>query len=80
MTVRFAEYVRERETGERKRKVGVWRRVPQPARSVVLRLDSAEVGHGAALPDTPNVRVCGKLEAADAPGLLESSGSTPASS
>jgi hypothetical protein len=71
VTVSFAEYIREeRETGERKRKVAVWRRVPQPPRSVVLRLDAAEVEKGASLPDTPNVRVCGKLEAADAPGLL----------
>jgi hypothetical protein len=70
VTVSFAEYVREeRDTGERKRKSTVWRRVPQPPRSVTLRLDPAEVEKGKALPDTPNVRVCGKLEQADAPGL-----------
>jgi hypothetical protein len=71
VTVCFAEYVREeRETAERKRKVAVWRRVPQQPRSVELRLDANEIERGRALPGTPNVRVCGKLEAADAPGLL----------
>jgi hypothetical protein len=70
VTVSFAEYVREeRDTGERKRKAAVWRRVPQPPRSVVLRLDTAEIEKGKGLPDTPSVRVCGKLEEADAPGL-----------
>jgi hypothetical protein len=70
VTVSFAEYVREeRDTGERKRKVSVWRRVPQPPRSVLLRLDPAEIEQGRGLPDTPGVRVCGKLEQADAPGL-----------
>jgi hypothetical protein len=72
VTVSFAEYVREeRETAERKRKRTVWRRVPQPSRSVELRLDATEIEKGRPLPDTPNVRVCGKLEAADAPGLAE---------
>ena len=70
VTVSFAEYVREeRDTGERKRKSTVWRRVPQPARSVQLRLHAADIEKGVGLPDTPSVRVCGKLEQADAPGL-----------
>lgn len=45
--------------------------MPQPARSVELRLDAVEIEKGVALPDTPNVRICGKLEPADAPGLDE---------
>ncbi|MGD0680112.1 MAG: hypothetical protein ABSC94_32420 [Polyangiaceae bacterium] len=70
VTVSLAEYVREdRDTGDRKRKASVWRRVPQPPRSVQLRLDATEVENGKGLPDTPSVRVCGKLEQADAPGL-----------
>ena len=70
VTVWFAEYVREeRESPERKRKRTVWRRVPQPARSVEVKLDAVLIEKGVALPDTTNVRICGKLEAADAPGL-----------
>ncbi len=70
VTVSFAEYVREdRETGEGKKKKAVWRRVPQPPSTVTLPLDEKEVGKGRALPDTPGIRVCGKLETADAPGL-----------
>jgi hypothetical protein len=69
-TVSFAEYVKEeRETGDRKKKRAVWRRVPQPARTVVLPLRPSAIEKGVSLPDTPNVRVCGKLEDADAPGL-----------
>lgn len=70
VTVTFAEYVVEdRESGEGKRKSKVWRRVPQPARKVSLPLRAADVEKGRPLPDTPNVRVCGELEEADAPGL-----------
>ncbi len=69
-TVTFAEYIKEdRETGDKKKKRSVWRRIPQPPRSVVLRLDAAEIETGKLLPDTVGIRVCGKLEAADAPGL-----------
>jgi hypothetical protein len=69
-TVSFAEYAKEeQDTGDRKKKRTVWRRVPQPPRSVVLPLTSADVEKGRSLPDAPNLRVCGKLEAADAPGL-----------
>ena len=72
VTVSFADYVKEdREIsgGDRKKKRPVWRRVPQPPRSVELPLESAKIEKGCSLPDTPGVRVCGKLEAADAPGL-----------
>jgi hypothetical protein len=70
VSVGFAEYVREeRETGDGKKKQSVWRRVPQPVRSVRLVLDEAAVEKGVSLPDTPGLRVCGKLEEADAPGL-----------
>jgi hypothetical protein len=69
-TISFADYVKEeRETGERKRKRTVWRRVPQPARSVEIPLKASDVEKGRPLPDTSGMRVCGKLEAADAPGL-----------
>ncbi|WP_437638738.1 DISARM system helicase DrmA [Sorangium sp. So ce854] len=69
-TVTFAEYVREEQKTDdpRKRKV-VWRRVPQPPRSVELSLDARAVEEGLPLPDTPGIQVCGKLEPADAPGL-----------
>ena len=41
VTVSFAEYIREeRESGERKKKAKVWRRVAQPTRSVEVRLDA----------------------------------------
>lgn len=71
VTVAFAEYVKEdRETGDRKKKRVVWRRVPQPARSVELPLVVSEIEKGRSLPDTPGIRVCGELVAADAPGLL----------
>ncbi|MGA3122901.1 MAG: DISARM system helicase DrmA [Polyangiaceae bacterium] len=70
VTVSFAEYVREdRETGEGKKKKAVWRRVPQPARSVTLELTEDAIETGRPLPDTPGIRVCGKLETAEAPGL-----------
>lgn len=70
VTISFAEYVREdRETGDGKKKKAVWRRVPQPPRTVTLPLDEDAVDKGRALPDTPGIRVCGKLETADAPGL-----------
>jgi len=69
-TVSFAEYVREeRAIGDGKRKRNVWRRVPQPPRSVEIPLNPETVEKGCALPDTPSIRLCGKLEAADAPGL-----------
>ncbi len=71
VTVTFAEYVKEdRETGDRKKKRAVWRRAPQPAHSLELRLVTSEIEKGLALPNAPGIRVCGKLEAADAPGLL----------
>lgn len=67
--VSFAEYVREdRELGDKKKRV-VWRRVPHPPRSVVVPLEAAAVEKGKLLPDTVGIKVCGKLEAADAPGL-----------
>ncbi len=70
VTVSFAEYVLEdRERDEGKRKQKVWRRVPQPPRTVRVPLDSAQMEKGRSLPDTPGIRVCGELEAADAPGL-----------
>jgi len=70
VTVFFADYVREdHETGEGKTKRAVWRRVPQPARSVSLPLVEREIESGKSLPDTPGIRICGKLETADAPGL-----------
>jgi hypothetical protein len=70
VSVTFAEYVREeRETGDGKKKRTVWRRVPQPVRSVELVLDEDEVEKGRPLPDTSCIRICGKLEDADAPGL-----------
>ncbi len=70
VTVRFAEYiVEDRETGDGKRKAKVWRRVPQPPRTVSIPLRPKDVVDGRSLPDTPGVRVCGELEDADAPGL-----------
>ncbi len=72
VTVSFADYVREErdaEKGEGKRKKAVWRRVPQPSRSVELALSEAAVQKGAPLPNTVGLRICGKLERADAPGL-----------
>lgn len=70
VTVSFAEYIlEEREGGEGKKKQKVWRRVPQPPRSVALPLDPAEIEKGRSLPDTPGIRVCGEIETADAPGL-----------
>jgi len=71
VTVSCAEYVREERESGGKKKRSVWRRVPQPPRSVELRLVAADIEMGVALPDTPNVRICGKLEPADAPGLAE---------
>jgi|GEM_PF-3478867 len=68
-TVSFAEYVREeRDGGDQKKRV-VWRRAPHPPRTVVLRLETAAIEEGKSLPDTVGIRVCGKLEPADAPGL-----------
>jgi helicase-like protein len=69
-TITFAEYIKEeRETGDRKKKKTVWRRFAQPARRVELPLNARDVEKGRSLPDTPGIRVCGKLEPADAPGL-----------
>jgi hypothetical protein len=68
-TVTFAEYVREEQKSEDKKRRTVWRRVPQPPRSVDLTLDPQRIEEGQALPDTPCIHVCGKLEPADAPGL-----------
>jgi len=69
-TVSFAEYVKEdRDAGDRKKKRTVWRRVPQPDRVVEIPLKAADVEKGRSLPDTPGIRVCGKIESADAPGL-----------
>ena len=57
-TVSFAQYVKEeRETSDRKKKRTVWRRVPQPSRSVVLPLKPSEIEKGCGLPDTPSIRV-----------------------
>ncbi|MGK4008636.1 hypothetical protein WMF31_38870 [Sorangium sp. So ce1036] len=68
--VTFAEYVREEQkTDEPRRRKVVWRRVPQPPRSVELPLDARAIEEGLPLPDTPGIQVCGKLEPADAPGL-----------
>ena len=70
VTVTFAEYVREeRETGDGKKKRTVWRRMVQAPRTVMLPLEEDAVNKGHALPDTAGIRVCGKLESADAPGL-----------
>ena len=73
VTVSFAEYIREdADKAEGKSRGWVWCRVPQPPRSVDLPLTSAAVAKGVALPDTPGIRICGKLETADAPGLPKS--------
>ena len=71
VTVSFAEYVLEdRESGEARKKQKVWRRVPQPPRSVMLALDPKVIEDGKPLPDTPGLRVCGELvTTADVPGL-----------
>ena len=70
VTVSFAEYVREdQDTGDGKKKKAFWRRVPQPPQSVTLELSEAAVEKGVRLRDTSSIRVCGKLETADAPGL-----------
>jgi hypothetical protein len=76
-TVSFAEYVRQelegadggRDKAEGRAKKYGWRRVPQPPRTVELPLTAAAIEEGRSVPDTPGLRVCGKLEAADAPGL-----------
>ncbi|HEX7602381.1 MAG TPA: DNA/RNA helicase, partial [Polyangiaceae bacterium] len=65
VTVSFAEYVREDGKGRK----AAWRRVPQPPRSLDLPLDAALIEKGVSLPNTPSIRIAGKLEAADAPGL-----------
>jgi len=71
-TVSFAEYVKEdRETGERRKKQTVWRRVPQPDRVIAIPLKAADIEQGRSLPDTSGLRVRGKIEAADAPGLAD---------
>ncbi len=72
VTVSFAEYTKEDVEvagGDRRKKRNVWRRAAQPLRAVELALDSATIEKGCSLPDTPGIRVCGKLETADAPGL-----------
>ncbi|MBK6692739.1 MAG: hypothetical protein IPG50_11095 [Myxococcales bacterium] len=79
VTVSFAEYIREdrdqgAQTDDAPRRRYAWRRVPQPPRTVRLALDSASIEKGISLPDTPSIRVCGKLELVDAPGLSEMSG------
>ncbi|WP_438028686.1 hypothetical protein [Sorangium sp. So ce233] len=67
-TVTLAEYVREEQkTNEPRRRKVVWRRVPQPPRSVELPLDAGAIENGMPLPDTPGILVCGKLE----PALIE---------
>lgn len=38
-------------------------------RSIDLLLNEDEIETGRTLPDTPSIRICGKLEDADAPGL-----------
>jgi hypothetical protein len=71
VTVSFAEYVREQaDSGEGKRQA-VWRRVPLPPATVELTLEQAAIETGVRLPDTRGIRVCGKLERGDAPGLPE---------
>jgi len=72
VTVSFAEYVREQvDTGEGKRQTAVWHRVPLPPGTVELKLEQAAIETGVRLPDTRGIRVCGKLERGDAPGLPE---------
>lgn len=67
----FAEYVHdvlEGQDGERRRTV--WRRLPQPVRTLELPLDPEAIERGVNLPGTTGVWVGGKLEPADgAPGL-----------
>lgn len=69
-TVTFAEYVPEsRQLEEGRRPRTVWRRVAHEPRSVEVPLDPKVLDKGIGLPDTPGIRLLGKLEAAEAPGL-----------
>ena len=70
VTLRFAEYIPEgREVEGSRRPKTVWRRVPRGPVTVDLPLDSKSIEDGVAVPDAKDVRISGKLETAEAPGL-----------
>lgn len=73
VTVRFADYLREEVEGDghSKRKKSLWKRRPYGPRTVRIPLDRQAISDGVFLPDTLAVRLCGKLEITNAPGLPE---------
>ncbi|MBI4957601.1 MAG: helicase [Myxococcales bacterium] len=72
VTVRFADYVAEaREVEGSRRPRTVWRRVPRGPFTVELPLEAKAVEAGVAVPEARGVRVTGRLETAEAPGLPE---------
>lgn len=72
VSLEFAEYVKEaREVPGKRRPRTVWRRVPQPRKTVGLTVTAEAVGKGVMVPDSPGIWVMGKLETAEAPGLDE---------
>ncbi|MCC6521903.1 MAG: hypothetical protein IT373_04515 [Polyangiaceae bacterium] len=72
VTLRFAEYTAEPlEVEGQKRPRTAWRRHERGPYHVDLPLDPASIEKGVPVPDAASVRVTGKLEAAEAPGLLE---------
>jgi len=72
VSLEFAEYVKEaREVEGKRRPKTVWRRVPQPRKTVELPVTAVAVARGTMVPDSPGIWVMGKLETAEAPGLDE---------
>lgn len=68
-TVTFADYLRETHEEEGKPPKHHWRRVKQPPLSVAIPLDPETVSKGIPLGGTDGIRLVGKLETTDAPGL-----------
>lgn len=69
ISVDFADYVPERRLVEGEKQKTVWRRAPIPTRHIELPLTKEALEKGKELPQTPGIRVMGKIEAAEAPGI-----------
>jgi hypothetical protein len=70
VTLRFAEYVAEgREVEGARRPKTVWRRVPRGPFTVEAPLDPKSIEQGKPVEGAKDVRISGKLETAEAPGL-----------
>jgi len=70
VTVTYADYVREDTQRPDSRKKDVaWKRIPRTPPALDVALDSKSLEAGVYVPDAIGLRVCGKLEVADAPGL-----------